>query len=432
MICPNCGTELDESVDECFLCGYRIKRSPGAAAGAEAIRRSCPTCGFSLAADDIVCPICGTPIESEPPAEPEEQEALGTAPASVPAAMPEVEEEIRSSSKKRPVALICASLAVVLAVLVGVGIWYFQREPSTAATQPSEQASDAPTPSAAPTPTEVVSPSPSTDPAGGYTQADIIYVQTALTEMGYPGIAITGQMDSPTQMALSRFQANRELPADGYLSWSVMQEIQSALELWREEQAEPAVFCERCGRDCTNEGLINGICKECFYELAEPETPSPAAVTYAVTPYTIRLMSDYLPIYDGPGYEYQVVNEITDGGAYTIVEECISPEGYLWGKLKSGIGWINLDDTAYSISADAEPEKPIGYEILFTVEPGSFLASQGVQTGDIVTRVNGVRIYSQADAESVFSTLREGAAVTFTIALQSEDWQEIEVVETAR
>ncbi len=64
--------------------------------------------------------------------------------------------------------------------------------------------------------------------------------------------------------------------------------------------------------------------------------------SYDVEPYLVTL---YPPtyIYAGPGYEYDYVMTLEEQGVYTIVKEQYNPSTYsTWGKLKSGVGWINL------------------------------------------------------------------------------------------
>ncbi len=61
------------------------------------------------------------------------------------------------------------------------------------------------------------------------------------------------------------------------------------------------------------------------------------------TPYKLKVTRPDLMIYKEPGYDYQSVGTLVDIGLYTIVEEKIDNEGIKWGKLKSGIGWIDLD-----------------------------------------------------------------------------------------
>ena len=51
-------------------------------------------------------------------------------------------------------------------------------------------------------------------------------------------------------------------------------------------------------------------------------------------------------IWSGPGYDNALVGTIEKSGIYTIVEEATDYEGIHWGKLKSGAGWVDLDEIA--------------------------------------------------------------------------------------
>jgi uncharacterized protein YraI len=55
------------------------------------------------------------------------------------------------------------------------------------------------------------------------------------------------------------------------------------------------------------------------------------------TNYVVKINTDSLNVRKGPGATYSVVGELGRGEAYTIVQ---TQNG--WGKLKSGVGWINL------------------------------------------------------------------------------------------
>ncbi|MBE5932656.1 MAG: N-acetylmuramoyl-L-alanine amidase [Lachnospiraceae bacterium] len=64
----------------------------------------------------------------------------------------------------------------------------------------------------------------------------------------------------------------------------------------------------------------------------------------AKQPYLVKVTTDGLNIRSGPGTSYPVVGLITDRGVYTIVDfKTVS--GIIWGKLKSGAGWIALSYT---------------------------------------------------------------------------------------
>lgn len=61
--------------------------------------------------------------------------------------------------------------------------------------------------------------------------------------------------------------------------------------------------------------------------------------------YKVRVTASALNIRKGAGTNYAKVGVIKDKGVYTIVEEKKGKGATLWGKLKSGAGWISLDYT---------------------------------------------------------------------------------------
>ena len=60
-------------------------------------------------------------------------------------------------------------------------------------------------------------------------------------------------------------------------------------------------------------------------------------------PYKVKISADSLNIRKGAGTDSKIVGCITDNGVYTIVEEQSGKGATLWGRLKSGVGWISLD-----------------------------------------------------------------------------------------
>ena len=58
--------------------------------------------------------------------------------------------------------------------------------------------------------------------------------------------------------------------------------------------------------------------------------------------YTITLHAA-VQIFDAPSYDASYVRSVGEDGIYTIEEETVDPEGIRWGKLRSGLGWIDLD-----------------------------------------------------------------------------------------
>ncbi len=65
----------------------------------------------------------------------------------------------------------------------------------------------------------------------------------------------------------------------------------------------------------------------------------------ACKPYLVKITVSDLNIHKGAGTNYDRVGNITDRGVYTIVAESSGQGASMWGKLKSGAGWIPLEYT---------------------------------------------------------------------------------------
>lgn len=60
----------------------------------------------------------------------------------------------------------------------------------------------------------------------------------------------------------------------------------------------------------------------------------------------IKLQKDSIPIYTGAGTQYTRAGSLSERDRpIMIVEESQGKGAQLWGRLKSGAGWIPLDDT---------------------------------------------------------------------------------------
>ena len=84
-------------------------------------------------------------------------------------------------------------------------------------------------------------------------------------------------------------------------------------------------------------------------EPVETEPTKPAESTTAAVPTpeenTYRLsLPGFISIFDQPTYDGCYVGPIGEDGVFTIVEEKVDSENFVWGKLKSGAGWINLSE----------------------------------------------------------------------------------------
>lgn len=79
-----------------------------------------------------------------------------------------------------------------------------------------------------------------------------------------------------------------------------------------------------------------------LYEFHEEVSDNNSPQTQAV-PYIVHLQSP-IPIFELPIYDIAYLFYTAEAGAYTIVEETYDESGNLWGRLKSGAGWIQLDN----------------------------------------------------------------------------------------
>lgn len=72
--------------------------------------------------------------------------------------------------------------------------------------------------------------------------------------------------------------------------------------------------------------------------------PEETAIEDDGLPYQLKIHRADQSIYEGPGYDYVFAGTVRERGTYTIVEEVLDYEGNLWGRLKSGAGWVDLTE----------------------------------------------------------------------------------------
>jgi hypothetical protein len=77
-------------------------------------------------------------------------------------------------------------------------------------------------------------------------------------------------------------------------------------------------------------------------EAAQPTEETTPETEGSKFPYLVKIVRADFPIYSGPSYDDYVVGTVEVATVYTIVDEVLNFEGYLWGKLKSGAGWVDL------------------------------------------------------------------------------------------
>ena len=98
-----------------------------------------------------------------------------------------------------------------------------------------------------------------------------------------------------------------------------------------------------------------------------PETA--AETTPVFSEYTLSIDDPETMIYAAPGFLADAVELVGEAGVYTIIEEAKDADGNIWGRLKSGAGWICLTEPALApIYADFAPEDFNAYHAYWSDE----------------------------------------------------------------
>lgn len=108
---------------------------------------------------------------------------------------------------------------------------------------------------------------------------------------------------------------------------------------------------------------------------APVETTLPETLPAGTVPYT-RPLHAAVPIFGGPSYDDSYLRAVGEDGVYTIIEEVHDTEGNLWGRLKSGAGWVDLtalDDDAPITAAFADAAFSDENCHTYTAEESEFL-----------------------------------------------------------
>lgn len=118
----------------------------------------------------------------------------------------------------------------------------------------------------------------------------------------------------------------------------------------------------------------------------EPPEAAPGAVQgFPATPFTVRVIIPDLNYRSGPGMSYTVKGQ-TGKGVFTITEV---QDG--WGKLKSGAGWIYLENPDYCTvqGVAAKPAEPDPADVLAQEIAGKVKGS-GLDPADVLNRTKKI------------------------------------------
>lgn len=125
-------------------------------------------------------------------------------------------------------------------------------------------------------------------------------------------------------------------------------------------------------------------------------------------PYTLRLHAA-VPIYDIPSYDGLCKRVVGKDGVYTIVEEVTDAEGNLWGRLKSGVGWVDLNAAEH-----------------YTPVTAAFADDVLLGSGDYIQCTAGESEYATAIAFRAREALRD-----VSVTLLEQDMTDFEGYQTA-
>ena len=125
-------------------------------------------------------------------------------------------------------------------------------------------------------------------------------------------------------------------------------------------------------------------------------------------PYTITIPFADQSIFSEPSYDGYFVQTVELAGVYTIVEEHWDSEGNLWGRLKSGVGWVDLTDIQYKTFIDPPisanyADKPLldsgNYETFYDAEGGALYGfTVAFRAYETLTNVHFYRANLAADS----------------------------------
>ena len=127
--------------------------------------------------------------------------------------------------------------------------------------------------------------------------------------------------------------------------------------------------------------------------------------TATTTNYVVKVTADTLNVRKGPGVSYGVSGELGKGEAYTIVQ---TQNG--WGKLKSGVGWINLSYTqkVSNTTTASSTVTSSSYLVKVTANNLNVRKGPGVSYGVSGTVKKG-QVYTITETKNGWGKLKSGA-----------------------
>ena len=121
--------------------------------------------------------------------------------------------------------------------------------------------------------------------------------------------------------------------------------------------------------------------------------------------YVVKVTADSLNVRKGPGVSYGVCGELGRGEAYTIVQ---TQNG--WGKLKSGVGWINLSYTQKVSNSTTASATVSTSQYLVKVTANNLNVRKGPGASyDISATVKKGDVFTVTETKNGWGKLKSGA-----------------------
>lgn len=360
MICPNCGTNLDDNATECFLCGCHIVEQTISADKQNYSVNTCPVCGSEISEQESVCPICGSPIEKIMQTE-NNQEEYNT----------ENIEQCQSQNKSNKKFVIISVIAIVI---IGILVFLFLGKEDTKDSQSdvsqAEVTTASTTESTTETSTENTTTSATTETTTTVTTEITTTTETYADVSSYIGFWHKESIGYDRELTISSVKRNNIIFSLWYYRTDSIEDVPAELEndtayfdtgdvqgyLTFEDDIITVVITNSSRVYMPTEVMTFDGRHDHSWEYEGFDTAAD------FEPYVIEVTNPKLSIYDSPSYNANIVGEITDKSRYTIVEEYIEPGqtsiGCIWGKLKSGVGWINMYDATIVDDSFYEEETP--------------------------------------------------------------------------
>ena len=147
-----------------------------------------------------------------------------------------------------------------------------------------------------------------------------------------------------------------------------------------------------------------------------PEKPQEDTETQTVDGYKVKITTGVLNVRKGPGTNYGIATTVKKGEVYTIVGEAKNGST-VWGKLKSGAGYISLDYTEKltdgKVTQTTTPAQNTGsYKVKVTADVLNVRKGPGTGYG-IATQVKQGEVYTIVDevksGNTTWGKLKSGA-----------------------